>query len=77
MTLTTQSVLLSRDRFTLASAKKWIKKHDFKVTFYRKEAEKTENYFRFRQMAPSRFKKDNYVTKEISDGVKLVLGELK
>ena len=77
MTLTTQSVLLSRDRFTLSSAKKWIKKHDFKLTFYRKEADVTENYFRFRQMAPTRFKKNNYVTKEISDGVKLVLGELK
>ena len=77
MTLTTQSVLLSRDRFTLASAKRWVKKHDFKVMFYRKEADVTENYFRFRQMAPTRFKKNNYVTKEISDGVKLVLGELK
>ena len=59
MTLTTQSVLLSRDRFTLASAKRWVKKHDFKVTFYRKEADVTENYFRFRQMAPTRFKKNS------------------
>lgn len=77
MTLKTQSVLMDRDNFTLTSAKNWIKKHDFKVTFYKKQPEKTENYFRFRQMAPTRFKKDSYVTKEITEGVKLVLGELK
>ena len=39
--------------------------------------EKTENYYRFRQAAPGRFKKDSYVTKEISDGVKLVLANRK
>ena len=67
---------LCDSRETITKAKKWIKNHDFKVTFYRKEPDITENYFRFRQMAPSRFKKDSYATKEISEGVKLVLGEL-
>ena len=77
MTLTTQTVLLSKENFTLSTAKNWIKKHDFKLTFYGKQVDTTENYFRFRQMAPSRFKKNKYATKEITEGVKLVLGELK
>lgn len=74
--LKTQSVLLDKDNFTKSQAKTWIKKHDFKLTFYGKGVEETENFYRFRQMAPSRFKKGKYVTKEIADGVKLVLGNL-
>lgn len=74
--LKTQSVLIYKDYFTKSQAKSWIRKHDFKLTFYGKEVEETENFYRFRQMAPSRFKKGKYVTKEISDGVKLVLGNL-
>jgi hypothetical protein len=38
--------------------------------------ETTENYYRFRQAAPKNFNKGKYVTKEISDGVLLVLGNL-
>jgi len=74
--LKTQSVLLDKDYFTKSQAKAWIRKHDFKVTFYGKEVEETENFYRFRQMAPGRFKKGKYVTKEIDKGVKLVLGNL-
>jgi hypothetical protein len=32
--LKTQSVLLSRDKFTKKQAEAWIKKHDYKTTFY-------------------------------------------
>ena len=64
MTLTTQTVLLSNANFTLSTAKNWIKKHDFKLTFYGKQVDTTENYFRFRQMAPSRFKKINMQQKK-------------
>ena len=74
--LKTQSVLLSRDKFTKKQAEAWIKKHDYKTTFYGKKMETTENYYRFRQAAPKNFKKGKYVTKEISDGVLLVLGNL-
>ena len=74
--LKTQSVLLDKDYFSKSQAKAWIRKHDFKQAFYGKDVEETENFYRFRQMAPSRFKKGKYVTKEISDGVKLVLGNL-
>ena len=75
--LVAQSVLIDRRIYSLSEAKKWIKKHDFKLTFYGKGVEKSENFFRFRQMAPRRFKPDKYVTKEIAEGIKLVLGNLK
>jgi len=77
MSLKTQSVLISKDYFTLSAAKKWIKNHDFKVSFYKKQVEITKNFYRFRQMAPSRFNNNTYVIKEIKEGVKLVLGKLK
>jgi len=75
--LKVQSVLISSDVYNLKEAKSWIRKHDFKETFYGKGVERTENYFRFRQAAPGRFKEGSFVTKEISDGVKLVLGKYK
>lgn len=74
--LKVQSVLMDKDYFTKSEAKSWIKYHGFKVTFYGKEVEETENFYRFRQMSPARFKKGKYVTKEIDDGIKLVLGNL-
>ena len=75
--LKVQSVLVDRNVYNLKEAKSWIRKHDFKETFYRKGVEKTENFYRFRQAAPRRFKEGSYVTKEISEGVKLVLGNYK
>ena len=75
--LKVQSVLVDRNVYNLKEAKSWIRKHDFKETFYSKGVEKTENYYRFRQAAPRRFKEGSYVTKEISEGVKLVLGNYK
>jgi len=75
--LKVQSVLVDKDVYNLREAKSWIRKHDFKETFYGKGVEKTENFYRFRQAAPRRFKEDSYVTKEISNGIKLVLGNYK
>jgi hypothetical protein len=75
--LKVQSVMLNKKMFTKNKAEKWIEKHDFKKTFYRKGVEETDNYYRFRQMAPSRFEKGKFVTKEISEGIMLVLGNLK
>jgi len=76
--LKTQSVLLSKSRFsTLKKAEKWIEKHDFKKSFRGKKGDSTENYWRFRQADPGRFKKDAYVTKEIDEGIMLVLANKK
>ena len=75
--LVVQSVLLSKENFTKTQAKRWIEKHNFKKTFYGKDVEVTENFYRFRQKAVRRFKDKSFRTKEISEGVKIVLGNLK
>jgi len=46
-----------------------------KVTEYK--AGQTINYWRFRQKAPSKFKKDSFRTKKINENTFFVLGELK
>ncbi len=46
-----------------------------KVTEYK--AGQTINYFRFRQIAPSKFKEDSFRTKKINDNTFFILGELK
>lgn len=75
--LKVQSVLIDRNMYNLRQAKSWIRKHEFRESFYGKGVEKTENFYRFRQAAPRTFRKDSYVTKEISEGVKLVLANKK
>tara|TARA_R110000824_G_scaffold51503_3_gene143646 strand:+ start:301 stop:543 length:243 start_codon:yes stop_codon:yes gene_type:complete len=67
-----QSVILSKKKFTLKQANNWIKKNNFKLSFYRKPVEKTKNFYRYRQIAPHHFKK--YRMKKVSDGVEFVLG---
>jgi hypothetical protein len=77
MSLIIQSVLIPKNKFTLIKARKWIANNHFKLSFYGKQVDETENYYRYRQMAPSRFIKDKYITKDFKDGVKLVMGKLK
>ena len=62
MALTIQSVLIPKDKYTLVQSAKWIANNNFKVSFYGKQVDETENYYRYRQMAPSRFVKDKYIT---------------
>jgi len=45
------------------------------VTEYK--AGQTINYFRFRQMPASKFKKDSFRTKKINENTFFILGELK
>jgi len=70
-----QSVLFEKEKFTLQKAKDWLKKHNYKLTFYGKGVDETKNMYRFRQVAPTRFDKKSYRIKELGDGVKLVLGK--
>ena len=77
MSLVIQSVLIPKDKYTLVQAAQWIANNHFKVSFYGKQVDETENYYRYRQMAPSRFEKDKYITKDFKDGVKLIMGVLK
>jgi len=75
--LVIQSVLIPKDKYTLVQASQWIANNHFKVSFYGKQVDETENYYRYRQMAPSRFVKDKYITIDFKDGVKLIKGQLK
>ena len=77
MPLEIQSVLIPKDKYSLVQAAKWIANHHFKVSFYGKQVDETENYYRYRQMAPSRFVKNSFITIDFKDGVKLIKGELK
>jgi hypothetical protein len=77
MSLVIQSVLIPKDKFTLNKARKWIADNHFKLTFWGKPVDITDKYYRYRQMAPSRFVKDKYITIDFKDGVKLIKGELK
>jgi hypothetical protein len=78
MALVIQSVLIPKDKYTLEQSKKWIADNHFKLTFYsKKEPDITDKYYRYRQMAPSRFVKDKYITIDFKDDVKLIKGQLK
>jgi hypothetical protein len=77
MSLVIQSVLIPKDKYTLIQSRKWIADNHFKLSFYGKQVDITDKYYRYRQMAPSRFVKDKYITIDFKDGVKLIKGELK
>jgi len=67
-----QSLILSKERFeTEASARKWVKDHDFEDH----GVDETETSWRFRQRNPDEF--ESIRTIELDDGVKAVGGRLK
>lgn len=53
-----QSVLFKRPEWTLAKAKSWLKKHNYKT-----DVDEKPNHYRFRQFEPYLFKK--YITKPL------------
>lgn len=63
----TQSIVLSKGRFSASSARSWLSAHGFKTTL-----DETENSYRARQESPSRFR--FFRTKSIAPGVSLVVG---
>lgn len=62
-----QSILFPRYKFTINSAKQWIKKNNYK----NKKIDITNNYIRFRQITPK--KNDKFRIKKLSNDVKLIL----
>lgn len=68
---TVQSVIIPRDKFSLAQAKAWIVENDYKTSFRGKGVDIKPNFWRFRQTPPS-FK--DYRTKRIGHGIMLILG---
>jgi hypothetical protein len=67
-----QSIIIDKNIYTLSQANNWIKKHNYKLTFYGKPVDITTNFYRYRQQSPKKY--ENYKIKEISKGIKLVLG---
>ena len=70
-----QTILIPKNKFSLKEAEKWIVKNKYKKSFYGKKVDITENYFRFRQESPLKFK--NYYAKRLKNGIIIVSGRLK
>ena len=68
----TQSVLLPKDEFTLAEARAWAKDHDYRTKFRGKGVDETEDFYRFRQHDPGRYR--GFRTLPIGRGIRLVRG---
>jgi len=64
------TILVPRNRYTLTLAKKWIREHGYKVTYYGKKPHVTTNFIRFRQLKPR--EGANYVTKKLPNGIQFV-----
>ncbi len=67
-----QSVVFPRPQWSLARANKYIKDNGYKLSFYGKPVEIHESQYRFRQLAPHKFK--NYTTKKLPNNVLLIIG---
>ena len=75
MTNNIQSVIFNKNKWTINKAEEWLRTHKYKTSFYGKKVDITTNYYRYRQLAPHKFKK--YFTKMLdgkNKGVGLVIG---
>ena len=63
-----QSILFDKSHWTLQQCVKWLKKHNFKG----REVDEKPNTFRFRQQSPKKFKR--FITKELENGIDLIIG---
>jgi phage I-like protein len=74
-----QTLILSKDRFNIESARSWINENNFRDD----KIDETENSFRFRQADPSSFDEngfgsgEKFRTIDITEGVKAVIGFIK
>jgi hypothetical protein len=55
--------------FTRKQADKWITKHNFKIG---RKVDETDNYFRYRQLPPSKFK--DFRSKPITNKISFIFG---
>lgn len=72
-TLTVQSLIFAKGLWTKAKAKAWLKKHDYKHN----KIDTTENFYRFRQIDPSKFDKKSFRTIVFGKGIGAVIGKVK
>jgi hypothetical protein len=66
-----QSILFDRHIWSLDEAYDWLKKHNFKMSFYGKSVDIKPNHYRFRQSEPD--PNHNYITKNLGDGIELII----
>jgi hypothetical protein len=66
---TLHSVIFNKAEWTLKKANDWLNRYEIKPI---KLVDKTLNYLRFRVRDPKEFK--NFFTKDLGNGVKIVLG---
>jgi len=62
-----QSIMFPINKFTLSQAASWIKKNNYKLSFYGKQPETLGKFHRFRQAAPKDTAK--YYTKKLDNGI--------
>ena len=75
MSFELQSVVFEKNKWNQKKAQEWLKKNNFKTSFYGKPVDIKETQLRYRQTAPSRYK--NYITEKLDNGVLLILGRIK
>ena len=68
-----QSILIDKSKFTKKQAETWVSKHNRKI----QKVGITDKYYRFRQMAPSKFIKTSFKTIIIKEGIKAIIGRFK
>ena len=62
-----QSIIFSKDYHTFRTALDWLQRHHKKYI----KVDETTHYYRFRQTTPK--KGDLYYTKDIGNGIKLII----
>jgi len=70
--MTIQTLIFSKEKFSKAEATKWCQDHDYKTG-----VDETEDSYRIRQRDPGDFADGSFRTKTITDGVTAVFGKLK
>lgn len=71
-TMTLQTIIISKDEFTLKQAKSWLTDHEYKT-----DVDETDSSYRFRQRDPGDFVDKSFRTIDVETGIKFILGKLK
>lgn len=78
-TMIVQSVRLPKNKYSLEEAEKKVEELGFNKLYRNKRVNEykegqSENQWRFRQLAPSRFNKDSFRIRKLKGGIHLVIG---
>lgn len=76
--LSVQAVRFKKKDFTLVEARNKVNAMGYSSTYRGKSPfTQTDNEWRFRILAPSKFDPDSFRTKRLKGGINLILGKLK